>query len=169
MSLLAAAGFPAEAYAVRRPLGRVWVRTLLSCGLYSYAWFHAHRRLIDGELGQGRDDATLHTLGLLVPVLNIFIIHWLWRDLNALRVRFGLREFPEIAYLVGCLFLAPLFFSLVVNQLNEYWEVRTQGLVTDAELTSFERASLVIGGILLLVGVLSLLAAIIVIVIAALN
>jgi hypothetical protein len=169
VSLLAASGFPAEAYAVKRPLGRVWARTLLSFGLYSYAWFHVHRRLIDGELGQGRDDATLHTLGLLVPVLNIFIIHWLWRDLNALRVRFGLREFPEIAYLVGCLFLAPLFFSLVVNQLNEYWDVRTQGLVTDAELTTFERASLVIGGILLAVSVLALLAAIIVILIAALN
>ena len=70
-----------------------------------------------------------------------FIIHLPWRDPNALRLRFGLREFPEIAYLVGCIFLAPLFFSLVVNELNEYWDVRTQGLATDAELTSFERAA----------------------------
>ena len=169
MSLLAASGFPSEAYAVKRPLGRVWLRTVLSFGLYGYAWFHVHRRLLDGELGQGRDDATLHTLGLLVPILNLFIIHWLWRDLNALRLRFGLREFPEIAYLVGCIFLAPLFFSLVVNELNEYWDVRTQGLATDAELTSFERASIVIGGILVVVGLLSLVAAIVIIVIAATN
>lgn len=169
MSLLAASGFPAEAYAVKRPLGRVWVRTALSFGLYGYAWFHVQRRLLDGELGQGRDDATPHTWGLLVPILNVFIIHWLWRDLNALRLRFGLREFPEVAYLVGSIFLAPLFFSLVVNHLNEYWDVRTQGLVTDAELTSFERASIVIGAALLAVGLLSLVVAVVVIVVAATN
>jgi hypothetical protein len=169
VSLLAASGFPAEAYAVKRPLGRVWVRTVLSFGLYSYAWFHVHRRLLDGELGQGRDDATPHTLGLVVPILNFFIVHWLWRDLNALRLRFGLREFPEVAYLVGSVFVAPLFFSLVVNHLNEYWDVRTQGLATDSELTSFERASLVIGGILAVVWVLALLAAIVALVIAVLS
>jgi len=167
--LLAASGFPAEAYAVKRPLGRVWARTALSFGLYGYAWFHVQRRLFDGELGRGRDDATLHTLGLLVPILNIFIIHWLWRDLNALRLRFGLHEFPEAAYLVGSIFLAPLFFSLVVNHLNEYWDVRTQGLASDAKLNSFERASLVIGGLLLAVWVLSLLAAIVVLLVAALQ
>jgi len=169
VSLLAASGFPAEAYAVKRPLGRVWGYSVLSFGLYGYAWFHVQRRLLDGELGQGRDDATLHTLGLLVPILNVFIIHWLWRDLNALRLRFGLREFPEAAYLVGSIFLAPLFFSFVVNHLNEYWDVRTQGLATDADVTSFEKASLVIGGLLVAVGVLSLVAALIVVLVAATN
>lgn len=169
MSLLTASGFPAETYAVKRPLGRVWGYGLLSFGLYAYAWFHVHRKLLDGELGGVRDDATLHTFGLLVPILNFFIIHWLWRDLNALRVRFGLAPFPEIPYLIGSLFLAPLFFSLVVVQLNEYWDVRTQGLATDAGRTSFETASLVIGGLLFAVTVLSLIAAIVVIVVAATN
>jgi hypothetical protein len=167
VTLASAAYHPIEAYAVKRPLGRVWAYTALSLGLYSYAWFHTHRQLLDGELGQGRDDATLHTLGLLVPVLNFFIIHWLWRDLNALRARFGLQEFPEIAYLVGSIFLAPVFFSLVVNQLNEYWDVRTHGLATDADVNSFEKASLVIGGCLLALWVLTLVVAIVVVVLSA--
>jgi hypothetical protein len=167
LSVLTAAGYPVEAYAIKRPLGRVWLYSVLSLGLYPYAWFHVHRRLLDGELGGVRDDATLHTLGLLVPILNLFVIHWLWRDLNRLRVRFGLPEFPEIAYLIGSIFLAPLFFSLVANQLNEYWDVRTQGLATDAPMTSFEKAMIVIGGALFVVLVLSLVVAIVVLVIAA--
>ncbi len=169
MSLARAAGLPVESYAVKRPLGRVWGYSVLSFGLYAYAWFHTHRRLLDGELGQGRDDATLHTLGLLVPILNFFIIHWLWRDLNLLRQRFGLSEFPEIPYLIGSIFVAPLFFSLVAVQLNEYWDVRTHGLATDAKVNSFEKAALVIGGCLLGLWVVAMVVGIVVIVVAAAN
>lgn len=167
MTLAGAAGFPVEAYAVKRPLGRVWLYSAGSFGLYCYAWFHTHRRLLDGELGLGRDDATLHTLGLLVPILNFFIIYWLWRDLNALRQRFGLAEFPDIAYLIGSIFLAPVFFSLVLVQLNEYWDVRTHGLASDAELNSFEKATLVIGACLLALWLLALCVGIIVLVVSA--
>jgi hypothetical protein len=156
MTLAQAGGYAAEAYAVKRPLGRVWAYSVLSFGLYGYAWFHIQRRLLDGELGLQRDDATLHTLGLLVPILNFFIIFWLWRDLNALRERFGLPEFPAVAYLVGSIFVAPVFFSLVVNRLNEYWDVRTHGLATEADLSGFEKASVVIGACFLALWVLAL-------------
>jgi hypothetical protein len=156
MTLARAGGYAAEAYAVKRPLGRVWAYSVLSFGLYGYAWFHIQRRLLDGELGLQRDDATLHTLGLLVPILNFFIIFWLWRDLNALRERFGLPEFPAVAYLVGSIFVAPVFFSLVVNRLNEYWDVRTHGLATEADLSGFEKAAVVIGACFLALWVLAL-------------
>jgi hypothetical protein len=63
VTLARAGGYAAEAYAVKRPLGRVWAYSVLSFGLYGYAWFHIQRRLLDGEMGLGRDDATLHTLG----------------------------------------------------------------------------------------------------------
>ncbi len=165
MILAAAGGFPAEAYAVKRPLGRVWGYSVVSLGLYGYGWFYVQRRLLDGEQGFVRDDATLHTLGLLVPILNLFVIFWLWRDLNALRQRFGLPEFPAVAYLVGSIFLAPVFFSLVVNRLNEYWDVRTHGLATAGDLNGFEKATVVIGACLLALTVLSLVAAIIVLVV----
>jgi hypothetical protein len=156
MTLARAGGYAAEAYAVKRPLGRVWAYSVLSFGLYGYAWFYLQRRLLDGELGLQRDDATLHTLGLLVPILNFFIIFWLWRDLNALRERFGLPEFPAVAYLVGSIFVAPVFFSLVVNRLNEYWDVRTHGLATEADLSGFEKAAVVIGACFLALWVLAL-------------
>lgn len=134
-----------DPYAVRRSLGRCWGFGVLSFGLWSFYWFHTYRKLLDGEMGQGRDDATLHTFGLLVPILNYFIVYWLWRDIDILRRRVGLAEFPVVPYVVGAVFIAPVFYSLVNEQLNEYWNVRTQGLVTDAPVTTGEKVCVGIG------------------------
>ena len=45
-------------------------------------------------------------MGLVVPVLNYFVIYWLWRDLSALRERMGQSGFPAGGYVVGAIFLA---------------------------------------------------------------
>ena len=156
--------YPAEAYAVKRPVGRTVWFTLASAGGYSYYWFYVTRRQLDGELADGRDDALMHTLGLLVPGLNFFVVWWLWRDLNLLRQRVGLPEFPAGAYLAGSVFLAPVFYCLVLEKLNEYWDVRTQGLAGEAPVTSTEK--LIVGvGIALWVLWLLFMAAIVILVI----
>jgi hypothetical protein len=69
--------FPAEAYAVKRGLGRCIGFTILSFGAWAFFWLYAHRKLLDAELGQGRDDAVLHTVGFMVPIWNVFILYWL--------------------------------------------------------------------------------------------
>jgi hypothetical protein len=153
--------YPAEAYAVKRPLGRTFGFTVLSLGGYAYYWFYVTRKQLDGEVADGRDDAVLHTLGLLVPVLNFFVTWWLWRDLNFLRVRVGLTEFPAIAYLIGSIFLAPVFYSLVLNRVNEYWDVRTQGLATDAPVTAAEKLIVGLGAAVLALVVLVILIAVV--------
>jgi hypothetical protein len=137
--------YPAEAYAVKRPLGRTFGFTVLSFGGYAYYWFYATRRLLDWEFASGRDQSVLHTLGLLVPVLNFFVTWWLWRDLNLLRTRVGLPEFPAVAYLIGSIFLAPVFYCLVLNRVNEYWDVRTQGLATEAPVSTAEKVIVGLG------------------------
>lgn len=126
-------------YAIKYPLGRVWLLTVVSFGLYGFYWFYKNRRLLDGEYGD-RDDAILHTCGLLVPVFSWFCIYWLWRDLNDLRLRLGLTEFAVVPYLVGSILgLSPIFFSFVVNELGEYWDARTGGLALDAPITTEEK------------------------------
>ena len=67
-------------YAVRYGLGRAWGFTALSFGLWLVFWFHRTRRLLDGELSRGRDDVLVHCIGLVVPVWNIFVLYWLYRD-----------------------------------------------------------------------------------------
>jgi hypothetical protein len=133
------------AYAVKRPLGRTFGFTVLSLGSYLYYWLYVTRRQLDGEIADGRDDALMHTLGLLVPGLNFFVTYWLWRDLDFLRRRIGLSEFPVVGYLIGSIFLAPVFYSIVLNRLNEYWDVRTGGLATDAPVTGTEKVIVWIG------------------------
>jgi hypothetical protein len=137
--------WPAEAYAVKRGLGRCIGFSALSFGAWSFYWFYVNRRLLDGELAQGRDDALLHTLGLFVPVLNVFITYWLWRDLNALRRRIGLPEFPVVPYTVGAIFLAPVFYCIVLSEVNEYWNVRLPGWAREAPVTTAEKVVIGIG------------------------
>jgi hypothetical protein len=153
-----------DAYAVKRSLGRTWAFFVVSAGLYAYYWFFVTRRQLDVELGDGRDDAVLHTAGISVPILNLVVVHWLWRDLNVLRARLELPRFPEIPYLIGSVFLPPLFYSLVLGRLNEYWDVRTEGMAVDAPVTTAEKVVLALGALFLLLWALLLLLVVLVIV-----
>jgi hypothetical protein len=133
-------------YAVKYTLLRAWGYSLISFGLWPGYWFYVTRRLFDGEVGRGRNDALLHTLGVFVPVLNIFILHWLYRDLDELRRRSGLPALPVAAYVVGGVFAAPILYSIALEKVNEYWDVRTQGLAVEAPTTGAEKAVVAVGG-----------------------
>lgn len=135
----------ADGWAVRRPLGRCWWSAVLSFGIWTVYWFHTYRKLLDAEVGRGRDDAILHTFGLFVPGLNYFIVYWLYRDLNELRSRVGLPPFAVGGYVVAAIFVSPVAYSLANQRLNEYWDVRSQGHVRDAPVTTGEKAVIGVG------------------------
>jgi len=148
-------------YAVKYSLGRAFGFSALSFGLWTFYWFHRNRTLLDGETGRGRDDATLHTLGLLVPVLNAFIVYWLWRDLDELRRRYGLAEFPVVPFVIGAVFLPWIFYALVLPKVNEFWDVRTAGMAVDAEVSTVEKVLLGVGGALWLLWLLVVVLAVV--------
>ena len=128
--------------AIKRGVGRVIGFSILSFGIYTYYWFYVTRKQLNSELGS-TDDAGLYTAGLLVPILNIIITYWLWRDLNVLRQRVrGLPEFNVILWLVLSMFVpfaVLVIYPMVVNRLNEYWDVRTQGAAVTAPVTTGEK------------------------------
>ena len=132
-------------YAVKYSLGRAWLYSMLSVGLWTAYWFYVTRKLFDGETGRGRDDAVLHTLGLYVPVLNVLILYWLYRDLSELRQRVGLEALAVPAYVLGGVFLAPVLYSIALGKVNEFWDVRTQGLATEAPTPGAEKAVVAVG------------------------
>jgi hypothetical protein len=132
-------------YAVKYSLGRAWMYSLVSYGLWPGYWFYVSRKLLDGETGRGRDDALLHTLGVFVPVLNAFILYWLYRDLDELRRRSGLPGLPVGGYVVGGVLAAPILYSIALGKVNEYWDVRTQGLAAEAPTRAAEKAVLAVG------------------------
>ena len=137
-------------------LGRAVGFSILSFGLWSYYWFYVTRKDLDLELGGQRDDALLHTLGLLVPILNFFIVYWLWRDISLVRGRAGLSEFSAGGYLVAAIlgsFVvigAIVVYGLVLNKLNEYWDRRAGGVAPDRPVATAEKVVVGIGVALLL-------------------
>ena len=133
--------------AIKRGVGRVIGLSILSFGLYGYYWFYVTRKQVNGEIGS-TDDAGLYTAGLLVPILNVIITYWLWRDIALLRQRAGLPDFNVVLWLVLTMFVpfaALAIYPMVVNRLNEYWDVRTGGAAVTAPVTSGEKIVVGIG------------------------
>lgn len=164
---VAAVSWPADAYAVKRSVGRCFGFTVLSFGGWAFFWLYTHRKLLDGELGRGRDDAVLHTVGYLVPVWNVFIIYWLWRDLDELRRRVGLPGFPVGGYVAGAIFLAPVVFWLAAERMNEYWDTRLGGWATDAPVTTVEKVLLALGAAIWALWLLTMLLLLLLLALAA--
>jgi hypothetical protein len=135
-------------YAVRYDLARAWGYTLLSGGLWLIYWFHRNRRLLDGELARGRDDAVVHSIGLFVPIWNVFVLLWLYRDLDELRRWYGLPELPVAAYVVGGALAPAIAYSIALGRVNEFWDVRTQGLAVEAPTSAAEKVLLGVGAFL---------------------
>jgi hypothetical protein len=136
-----------EAYAIKRPLGRVVGFSILSFGIYTFYWFYVTRKQLNSEMGS-TEDAGLYTAGLLVPILNIIIAYWLWRDLDNLRRRVGLPEFNVVLWVVLAAFVpfaSIVIYCMVVNRLNEYWDVRTQGRAAIAPVAGGEKIIVGIG------------------------
>jgi hypothetical protein len=156
-------------YAVKYSLGRAWGYAALSFGLWTFYWFHVNRRLLDGETGRGRDDALLHTLGLLVPVLNVFVVYWLYRDLDEVRRRTGLPGLPVGGYVVGAILAAPILYSIALGKLNEYWDMRTQGLASESPTTGGEKAVLIVGAAIWLLWILSMVLLLVLLIVAGVS
>jgi hypothetical protein len=137
---------PMEGYAVKWPMWRVIVFSIVSFGLFGFYWFYVTRKQITQQIG-GNDNVGLQTLGLIVPILDIVIIYWLWRDISALRERVMLSPIPLMLYigllvaslLTGLAGIAVIvLYILVLQALNEYWDARTHGQAVEKPATSGE-------------------------------
>ena len=65
---------------VKRSIPRVIIFSILS-PFYGLYWFYQTRGVVTRAVG-GSDQVGLQTVGLLVPILNLFIIYWLLRDID---------------------------------------------------------------------------------------
>lgn len=147
--------------AVKRSIARVIIFEILSLGLYQFYWFYQTRGVVSRAIG-GNDQVGLQTLGLIVPILNIFIAYWLLRDVDKFNRAAGgqglplsplwmilipliMAFIPFVNFLAGI--VALVFYIIVLMRLNEGLD--KQG-ATDAPYTMGEIATVVVG---LLLGV----------------
>ena len=159
-----------DSYGVKFSQKRAWVLSIVTSGVWSAWWLFSARTRFDAELADGRDDALKHTLFLCVPILNLFVVLWLWRDLSVLRQRVGLSRIPLTGYMVGAVLLAPVSFTLALNRYNEYWDARFQGHALDAPSTTGEKVSIALGVVVSLLNVVLIaLVVLLVLVVASTN
>jgi len=156
-----------EVYGVKFSQRRAWGLSIVTWGVWAVWWLHATRRRFDSELGEGRDDALKHSLLYFVPIANYFVIYWLWRDLDLLRRRVGLEPMPVTGYVLGAILLAPVFFTIVLNRYNEYWDARLEGRALDAPVTTGEKVAIAVG--LLVFALYLVLFALVVVVLVVLS
>lgn len=139
--------------AVKRSIPRVIIFYLLS-PLYAFYWFYQTRNVVTEAVG-GKDQVGLQTLGLIVPILNLFILYWLFRDIDKFNKAQGGQGFPALWFILGPIILAiipvigliaPLvglvLFIIVLSRLNEALD--KQG-ATEAPYTTAEIAVVVAG------------------------
>ena len=157
---------PAGGYAVKRGLGRVIIFTILSLGFYTFFWFFQTRKQISQQLGTN-DNAGLQALGLIVPILNWFIIYWLWRDIDRADRSVGGNGFNVTLYIILLIiggFLTGgivtfVMYILVLVALNGFWDRRTNGTATSAPVTGSEIAWVVVPLVLYIVLIVVIVAA----------
>lgn len=137
-------------YGVKFSQRRAWGLSIVTWGVWAVWWLHATRGRFDAELANGRDDALKHSLLYFVPIANYFVIYWLWRDLDILRQRVGLPSMPVVGYVLGAVVLAPVFFTIVLNRYNEYWDARLEGRALRAPVTTSEKVAIAIGVVVFL-------------------
>lgn len=156
--------------AVKRSVARVVLLSILTMGLYGLYWFYATRVQMTKELGT-EDNAGWQTVGLIVPILNWFIIYWLWRDIDKAQKKAGLDGFSAGGFL-GVVIAAQLLgwipflgwalaigaivvYCLVVSKVNEYWDKQTGNKATEAPLKGGEAVVVIIGVALLILTIIA--------------
>lgn len=164
-----------ETLAVKRSVLRVVLFSIISLGIYGFYWFYVTRKQVTAEVN-GKDQVGLQTAGLIVPILNIFILYWLYRDIDILHKKVGLTGIPALPLALApvvvsvIIQLTPklsilglsnlLVFAFVVSKVNEYWDKKTDGRATNAPVTPGEIAVTVAGLIFMILVMVAIGAAI---------
>jgi S1-C subfamily serine protease len=156
----------ARVYGDGQPVWQLVLLSLLTLNLYHLRWFYRTWKQLKQDQDQHMSPF-LHTLGLLVPILNIALVLNLFREIKEyaedagvpprwgpgapLAGFFGLGLLwwlPEPWSLLACASVAPL--AVVQSALNRYWKVRQPALPMRTALSGGQTATVVAGGIFLL-------------------
>ncbi len=84
---------------IKRSVLRVLGLNILTSGLYNFYWFFVTKNQLKREL-KNDQHVGWQTVGLIVPILQAFILYWMYRDINRVRDAEKLPAFPAVWYVV---------------------------------------------------------------------
>lgn len=153
-------------YSNSRALWQVLLLYITTCGLYFFYWFYkANQRLYVTQ--QNAIKPFWRTLGLLVPILNVYLLWKLFNDIKKFAAEAGVASYPYPGLLTlvflacSALYRLPGLFSfagfssvlpilIVQHTLNRYWKKEQPALPIQTQLAWPEIAICVLGSILLI-------------------
>lgn len=141
-------GAPAGGPKTIRSIGSCFGWLLLSFGLWSYAWIY--NNLTEIGTATGKDtQATLKTVLYIIPIVNLFVLYFTWKDVNEFVEGTGSDGFSPILYIILSFIPIVNIFILVSvqNKLNGAWEKATNGAAEKAELGTLGLVMVIIGAL----------------------
>jgi magnesium-transporting ATPase (P-type) len=146
------AGSPATV----RSVGRCILLTIVSFGLWSFAWIYHTADEVSPAAGQDASPP-LRTIGWLIPIVNIVVLFLSWRDIDNFLKKHGAKDVPVIVFLLLTIFIpfAAIFTYIIVqNRLNDGWAAASGGQATDAPMTAVDWVFVLAGWVVLGLGLL---------------
>lgn len=152
-------------FSFKQPLSHLLLLYVLTFGIYGIYWFYRSWRQIK-EHTKATFSPGWRTVGLFIPIYNIWRIYTLFDDVKSLRIKAGFTENPSPGWLtLGYIILAGLsrlpgpwwlltFLSIlpllsIQKALNEYWDKEQTGRKEKTKFSTKEIVILIIGGIFL--------------------
>lgn len=142
--------------AVLRSLGRCFGLTLISGGLWAFAWIYHTAKEVSPRVGENAN-AGGRTVGFIVPILNWFVLYWSWRDIDTYAKRSGSQDFPVVLFLILGIIISPLmlvFYFIVQSRLNAAHVAATGGAATKAPMYKADWIAVILGVLAWVVGIL---------------
>lgn len=133
---------------VLRSPGSCFGWLLLSFGLWGFAWIHDNLSEVGGALGRDTQP-TLKTVLYIVPIVNIFVLYFTWKDVNEFIESTGENGFSPILYVIlNFIPIVNIFIYISVqSKLNAGWMRGTNGTAQPAELSSLGKILVIVGAV----------------------
>lgn len=126
----------------RLELGHLVLLTVATFGLYALYWFYNTWRQLAATSGASNMKPVLRTIGLCVPLLNIYLVAEQWRRVNELCTDDEHRPFFPVAWTVfGFLFLSYAYAAYFILLMATFYSSET--LPSGAEMLGLSFIDLV--------------------------
>ena len=134
--------------AVLRGVGRCILLLIVSFGLWGFAWMYHTAKEVSARVNQPPPSAGLRTFLYAIPIVNLVMWFFAWRDIEEYCKRAGTKDFPMVAFWVFTLIfgIVGLYtYPVVQSRLNDAHRAATSGRATNAPMQAADWIAIGIG------------------------
>jgi hypothetical protein len=137
---------------VIRSVGRCVALLILSWGFWGFAWVYHTTKEVSPRVNRPTSPAT-RALMYAVPILNLFVIYWCWRDIEEYTKRARAQSFDLLLWFLLTVLLsvvAVYSYPMVQSRLNDAHRSATNGAAQDAPMQPLDWIMIAVGWVFFL-------------------